>query len=125
MFSDHLQKMNPLPRVNLLAAAAVLVMVCQLAALALVADRQVKQASVRDLQRVAQQVAMADCVERSTGPTRHGCIRQTQTAMLADGEASGSGDQGRAFGVKNVAAVDGITGGELTSLMPAGLAQTR
>ena len=125
MFSDHLQKMNPLPRVNLLAAAAVLVMVCQLAALALVADRQVKQASVRDLQRVAQQVAMADCVERSTGPTRHGCIRQTQTVMLAGGEASGSGDRGRAFSVKNVAAVDGITGGELTSLMPAGLAQTR
>lgn len=125
MFSDHLQKMNPLPKVNLLIAAAVLVMVCQLAALALVADRQVKQASVRDLQRVAQQVAMADCVERSTGPTRHGCIRQTQTAMLAGDEASASGDRGRVFSVKSVAAVDGITGGELASLMPAGLAQTR
>ena len=125
MFSDHLQKMNPLPKVNLLAAAAVLVMVCQLAALALVVDRQVKQASARELQRITQEVAMADCVERSTGLTRHSCIRQTQTVLLAGDEVSASGGRGRFFSAKNVAAADGITGGELANLMPAGLAPTR
>ena len=125
MFSDHLQKMNHFPKINLLVAAAGLVMVCELVALALVADHQVKQANVRDLQRAAQQVAMADCVERSTGASRHGCIRQTQTVMLADGEGWNSGARGHVFSVKNVAVADGGTAGVMTSLMPVGLTQAR
>ena len=125
MFSDHLQKMNHFPRINLLVAAAALVMVCQLVALALVADHQVKQANVRDLQRAAQQVAMADCVERSTGATRHGCIRQTQTVMVADGEGWNSAARARVFSVRNVAVADGSTAGAMTSPMPIGLAQAR
>lgn len=109
----------------MLVAAAALVMVCQLVALAMVADHQVKQATVRDLQRAAQQVAMADCVERSTGATRHGCIRQTQTVMLADGEGRNSGGRGRVSSVGDVAVVDRSTAGVLTGLMPVGLAQAR
>lgn len=125
MFSDHLQKVNHFPKINLLVAAAGLVMVCQLAALAMVADHQVKQANVRDLQRAAQQVAMADCVERSTGATRHGCIRQTQTVMLADGEGWNSGVRGQVLGVKNVTVGDGASAGAMASLMPIGFAQAR
>lgn len=125
MFSDHLQKVNHFPRIHLLVAAAALVMVCQLVALALVADHQVKQANVRNLQRAAQQVAMADCVERSTGATRHGCIRQTQTVMLADGEGWDSGARARVFSVKNVAVADGSTTALMTSLVPVGLAHAR
>ncbi|HQS32016.1 MAG: hypothetical protein B7X59_09200 [Polaromonas sp. 39-63-203] len=125
MFSDHLQKVNHFPRIHLLVAAAALVMVCQLVALALVADHQVKQATVRDLQRAAQQVAMADCVERSTGATRHGCIRQTQTVMLADGEGWNSGGRGRVSSVRNLAAADGSAAAVMTGLVPVGLAQAR
>jgi hypothetical protein len=78
MFSDHMQKVNRFPQAGLMMAAGGLVIVCQLIAMALVADRQVQSAGVRDLQRVAQQVAFADCIQRSTGPNRHLCIRQSQ-----------------------------------------------
>lgn len=125
MFSDHLTKTNQFSRIHWLFAAAALMMVFLLVALALVADHQVKQANVRGLQRAAQQAAMADCVQRSTGANRHGCIRQTQTVMLADGEGWNSGARGPVPRVKNVAAGDGNTAALTTALIPVGLAQAR
>jgi hypothetical protein len=78
MFSDHIKKVNRFPQAGLLVLAGGLVIVCQLIAMAMVADQQVQQAGVRDLQRVAQQTALADCIQRSTGATRHICVRQAQ-----------------------------------------------
>jgi hypothetical protein len=84
MFSDHLRKdIDELPRINLVAIAAVLIVICQLIAMAFVADGQVQKAGQRDLQRLAQQAAIAECVERNSGPMRHGCIQQVQAALDA------------------------------------------
>ncbi len=84
MFSDHLRKdIDELPRLSLAAIAGVLVVICQLVAMAFVTDGQVQKASQRDLQRLAQQAAMAECVERNSGPMRHGCIQQVQAALDA------------------------------------------
>lgn len=91
MFSDHVQKIQKFPLLSLLAVAACLVILCQLLALALVVDRQVKRAELRDLTWMAQQVAITECIERSTGPVRHGCIQHARAArngrMLADSQA--------------------------------------
>ena len=92
MFFDHVQKIQKFPLLSLLAVAACLVILCQLLALALVVDRQVKRAELRDLTWIAQQVAITACIEGSTGPVRHGCIQQARAArngrMLADSQAA-------------------------------------
>ena len=54
--------------------AAGLVAFCQLLAMAMVGDGPRQNTSVRDRQRVA----IADCIQRSTWATRHGCIRESQ-----------------------------------------------
>ena len=82
MFSDHLRKnIDELPRVSQPVVAGVLVVICQLTAMAFVTDGQVQKAGQRDLQRLAQQAAIAECVERNSGPMRHGCIQQVQAAL--------------------------------------------
>ena len=78
MFSDQLQKMCRFPQAGLLLAASGLVVVCQLVAMAMVTGEKVQSAGVRDLQRVARQEALGDCIQRSHGPSRHGCIHQSQ-----------------------------------------------
>jgi hypothetical protein len=103
MFSDHLQKFSRFPQTGLLMAAGGLVIVCQLAAMAMVADEQVQSAGVRDLQRVAQQVALADCIQRSTGPNRHICIRQTQIEPSGYEFAVPDPSIERDFSINNVA----------------------
>lgn len=113
MFSDHMQKSSRFPQTGLLMLAGGLVIVCQLVAMAMVADRQVQRAGVRDLQRVTQQLALADCIQRSTGSTRHICIRQSQLdssgyELAVASPASEAGE--RTFSIKNVAiAGDGAT----------------
>ena len=108
MFSDHMQKSSRFPQTGLLMLAGGLVIVCQLVAMAMVADRQVQRAGVRDLQRVTQQLALADCIQRSTGSTRHLCIRQSQLDSSGHelAAASPAGEAGeRTFSIKNVALV--------------------
>lgn len=106
MFSDHMQKPSRFPQTGLLMAAGGLVIVCQLVAMAMVADRQVQRAGVRDLQRATQQLALADCIQRSTGSTRHICIRQSQLdssgyELAVASPASEAGE--RTFSIRNVA----------------------
>ena len=99
MFSDHVQKIQKFPLLSLLAVAACLVILCQLLALALVVDRQVKRAELRDLTWIAQQVAITECIERSTGPVRHGCIQQARAARdvrMADDSQAGEDFAGTA-----------------------------
>jgi hypothetical protein len=125
MFSDHLPKVKRFPQVSLLMVAGALVIVCQLVAMAMVADRQVQRAGVRDLQRATQQLAWADCIQRSTGPTRHGCINQANPES-GDGElAQASQGSDRAFNPKNVAiADDGVTQ-PMPDMMRVGIAASR
>jgi hypothetical protein len=106
MFSDHMKKVNRFPQVGLLILAGGLVIVCQLVAMAMVADRQVQRAGVRDLQRVAQQLALADCIQRSTGPTRHGCILQSQVESGSELPLASLTSEPN-FAVKDLAMADG------------------
>jgi hypothetical protein len=105
MFSDHLKKVKRFPRVNLLVVSGGLVIVCQLAAMGMVADEQVQRAGVRDLQRAKQRLALADCIHRSTGPVRHGCISQSSRESSAEETAQAKPAGERLFFAKNVASV--------------------
>ena len=74
MFPEHLKKVTRFPTLGLMMLAGGLVVVCQLLAMVMVAGNPLQNAGVRDL----QQVAFADCIQRSTSASRHGCIRQSQ-----------------------------------------------
>jgi hypothetical protein len=67
-----------MPYKALLLVAAGLVILCQLAAMAFVADSQVAKARLRDEQRKAELVAIAHCMETSAGAARHNCIQQAR-----------------------------------------------
>jgi len=80
MFSDHLRKFDEMPYKTLLVVAAGLVILCQLTALAFVADSQVAKAKLRESQRTAQMQAIAQCMETSAGAARHNCMQQVRIA---------------------------------------------
>ena len=82
MFSDHLRKINEIPRKTLLGVAGGFLILCQLVALAMVADEQVKKAQVREAQRTSERIAAAHCWESSMGAARHSCLQQAKTASL-------------------------------------------
>jgi hypothetical protein len=125
MFSDHMKKVNRFPQVSLLMLAGGLVIVCQLVAVAMVADQQVQRASVRDLQRVNQQVALADCIQRSTGPTRHGCILQSQIDSSGAELAATIPANDQTFTVKNIAIADEGMTSPAPDMMRVGAAAPR
>lgn len=83
MFSEHLRKFDELPYKTLLAVAAGLVIVCQLAAMAFVADAQVAKAKLRDDQRRAELTAIAHCMETRAGSARNSCIEQARVTAAA------------------------------------------
>ena len=83
MFSDHLRKIDEMPYKTMLLVAAGLVILCQLAAMAFVADSQVAKAKLRDEQRQAELTAIAHCMETSAGAARHNCIQQARVVATA------------------------------------------
>ena len=80
MFSDHLPKIDEVPSKMLFLVAAGLVILCQLAAMALVVDGQVNLAQVRDALRVSERTAINQCMESRLGAARHNCIQQAKAA---------------------------------------------
>ena len=125
MFSDHMQKIGRFPQVGLLPIVGGLVIVCQLVAMALVVDGQVQRADMRDVQRVAQQLAFAECIERSTGLTRRGCMPQTQDVQATTEYASNDAASEHLFSIKNVASVGKLSSNVVSGLAPLGLAAAR
>ena len=83
MFSDHLRKIDEMPYKTMLLVAAGLVILCQLAAMAFVADSQVAKAKLRDEQRQAELAAIAHCMETSAGAARQSCIQQARVVATA------------------------------------------
>lgn len=83
MFSEHLRKFDELPYKTLLMVAAGLVILCQLAAMAFVADAQVAKAKLRDDQRRAELTAIAHCMETRAGSARNSCIQQARVVATA------------------------------------------
>ncbi|MFC5521042.1 hypothetical protein [Polaromonas jejuensis] len=80
MSSEHLNKVDGLSCKTWLGIAAFLVMLCQLVAMALVVDRQMEKAQLRDARHASVGMAIASCYERSAGPARLSCIQQAQAA---------------------------------------------
>ena len=67
MISDHFQKVDVISNRTLFLLAGGLVIVCQLVAMAVVSDGQVKKAQLRNLGIASQQTAFAQCLEASIG----------------------------------------------------------
>lgn len=90
MFSDHLPKIDEVPSKTLFLVAAGLVILCQLAAMALVVDGQVNLAQVRDALRVSERTAINQCMESRLGAARHNCIQQAKgaNASVQDGQST-------------------------------------
>lgn len=90
MFSDHLPKIDEVPSRMLFLVAAGLVILCQLAAMALVVDGQVNLAQVRDALRLSERTAINQCMESSSGAARHNCIQRAKAAnaYVQDGQST-------------------------------------
>ena len=73
MFSDHLQIIDNAPAKKMFFIAAGLVFVCQLVAMALVAEGQVEKAHVREANQASFQAAMASCVANTRGVDLKDC----------------------------------------------------
>lgn len=78
MFSDYLQKIDKVSNKTLFGLAAGLVILCQLIAMALVVDGQVKNAQLRN---ASERLAMLQCSQSSVGDARQSCIQQARAAM--------------------------------------------
>ena len=81
MFSERVKKVDTMPFRVLLGVAAGLVFLCQLAALALIANGQVEKAQARDTYYTSAQMEMADCSKTYSGPARSQCIEQINAAI--------------------------------------------
>lgn len=80
MFSDHLPKIDQTSSKALFAVAAGLIILCQLVAMAFVVDGQVKKAHARNALHASERMAVAYCIESSTGVARNTCIAQAQAS---------------------------------------------
>lgn len=78
MFSDYLQKIDKVSNKTLFGLAAGLVILCQLIAMALVVDGQVKNAQLRN---ASERLAMLQCSQSSVGDARQSCIQQARAAL--------------------------------------------
>ncbi|MES2281055.1 MAG: hypothetical protein V4542_06550 [Pseudomonadota bacterium] len=82
MFSDHLPKIDRVSGRSLFLMAGGLVIVCQLAAMVLVAGEQVKKAELRDAQQSQQRAVIAKCFEGATRAARQECMLQARNESL-------------------------------------------
>ncbi len=80
MISDHFRKVDVISNRTLFLFAGGLVIVCQLVAMALVSDGQVKKAQLRNLGVANQQAAFAQCLETSVGSSMQRCSLQVGAA---------------------------------------------
>lgn len=78
MFADHLQKIHKISNKPLFGLAAGLVILCQLIAMMLVVDGQVKNAQLR---HAAERMALRQCQQSGVGEARQSCIQQARAAM--------------------------------------------
>lgn len=120
MFSDHMQKIDTMRYKTMLGVAACLVILCQLIAMVLVVDGQVKKAEVRDTSLGSQRTAIAQCNETSPAAARQRCIEQATAA------SSGPGDPAQRLQVQALSDPErfdgsGVPVGKGQGFMPASL----
>lgn len=124
MFSDHLPKIDEVPSRILFMVAAGLVLLCQLAAMALVVDGQVNLAQVRNALRISERSAVIHCMESSLGATRHSCIEQANAAnaLALDGPVN-HGTQ--ALADTEESDITALPTGPVQGFIPAAFSATR
>ena len=90
MFSDRLTKIDQMPYKTMLGLAAGLVMLCQLVAMVLVVEGQVKKAEARDSSLGSQRLVIAQCNQAGSASARQSCVQQAMAAFNVphDPEAS-------------------------------------
>lgn len=107
MFSDHMRKIDNVSNNKLFLMAGLLVIVCQLVAMALVAGGQVEKAQLRDSQLAVERNELANCIETSMGAGRHACVIQARStyepvapvnSVLPDVVSVAAGEYGNAEG---------------------------
>ena len=80
MTTNLLRRGNLFAHRNLFLTAAVLVIACQLVAMAMVADGQMSRAGQRQSAIALEQTAIAQCFESSSPSAQNACISQTRMA---------------------------------------------
>ena len=114
MFSDHMPKIEEMPYKKLLLIAAGLVILCQLAAMAFVAESQVAKAKERDSQRRTELMAISQCMETSAGAARSQCVQQARVVATASPEpAAANASKAPAYADASTA-----SGGSMQALSP-------
>src|SRR6186713_809925 len=107
MFSDHMPKIEEMPYKKLLLVAAGLVILCQLAAMAFVAESQVAKAKERDNQRKAELTAISQCMETSAGAARSQCIQQARVVATVSPQQPEGGNASKAPAYADASASSG------------------
>ena len=84
MFSDHLPKIDQASGRNLFVIAGALVMGCQLVAMVVVADGQVKKAEARESLTQSQRLVVAQCFENVKGAELSSCTARVYSDNRQD-----------------------------------------
>lgn len=117
MFSASLKKIDHMPFKTMLALAACLVIICQLIAMALVVEGQVRKAEARDSSLDSRRTAIAQCNQAGTAAARQSCVQQTQAAFSTPQEPASGRVQALAISPQ-LDSADAVAGKE-QGLMPA------
>ena len=120
MFSDAMQKIDTMRYKTMLGVAACLVILCQLIAMVLVVDGQVKKAEVRDTSLGSQRTAIAQCNETSPAAARQKCIEQATAAPSGPRDPE-KGPQVQALSDAVRFDGSGVSIGKVQGFMPASL----
>lgn len=87
MFSEQLKKMDEMPYKAMWGVAACLLILCQLLAMVLVVEGQVRKAEARDSSLDSRRVTIARCNEAASAAARQSCIQETMAAFSPPREA--------------------------------------
>ena len=119
MFSDHLQKLDRVSGRSLFVVAGGLVIACQLVAMVMVADEQVRKAELRDSRQSLQRAAIAQCFEANTRAERQSCMLQVRNMTPAGNQVAANG--GSLDPVHEAASYTDFNRGAASSTMRAGV----
>lgn len=118
MLSDWLKKLEEMSGKTLLGLAACLVILCQLLAMVLVVQGQVRKAEARDSGLDSRRLALAKCNEAASVAARQSCLQQTLAAFSPPPEPEAAN---QAQALADAASFEGgkLAAGKAQGLMPA------
>ncbi|MEO7400228.1 MAG: hypothetical protein ABIV07_05595 [Polaromonas sp.] len=118
MFSEQLKKMDEMPYKTMWGVAACLVILCQLLAMVLVVQGQVRKAEIRDSSLDSRRMAIAKCNEAASAAARQSCVQQTLAAFSSPPEPEAA-NQAQALASPASFERGDAAAGKAQGLMPA------